>query len=234
VKPLSIFLKIPDSILVDHFPDIKQVSSKPLDFNATNEQIQFATPSQLNLYKNLSESANQRVQKEILRRQLLLKVKCLKNFLVDEGEVSIVRFGKILDIFGPLDTELLDRMFGFMSEKWFHGDMTKEEAYELLSDKPIGQYLVRFSSTTSAFVISVVKSGRKVVHLRVKHTPEEGFSIPGSSPEKDMRTLLVKNKAVFIAPQPPPASKFDYLTTVPTNSSGGYYTPTGEDTEVEW
>ncbi len=39
---------------------------------------------------------------EIQRREDLLKVKCLKSFLVSDGQVWLERFGKIIDIFGPL------------------------------------------------------------------------------------------------------------------------------------
>eukprot|EP01118_Nematostelium_gracile_P016010 TRINITY_DN6548_c0_g1_i1.p1 TRINITY_DN6548_c0_g1~~TRINITY_DN6548_c0_g1_i1.p1 ORF type:complete len:624 (-),score=147.44 TRINITY_DN6548_c0_g1_i1:22-1893(-) len=232
--PLSRTLNIPETVLTDRFPDVKSISTRPLEPNCTEEQLQLANPSQLQIFKNTSENAAHRVLKELFRRQLLLKVKCLKNFLVDDGQVSLVRFGKILDIFGPLDREFLDRIFGFMSEKWFHGDMTKEEAYELLSDKPIGCYLVRFSSTQSSFVISVVVQaktggGRSVIHIRVKHTPEEGFSIPNSGPYDDIKTLLKVNEKVFMTAQSPPPSKFDYLTAVPTNASGGYYSAMDED-----
>lgn len=80
-------------------------------------------------------------------------------------------------------------------------------------------------------------AGRAVIHIRVKHSPgqsqsqhlltfsEEGFSIPGSPPAKDIRSLLSckENSGTFVTPQPPPASKFDFLTTVPTNVPGDYF-----------
>jgi len=65
----------------------------------------------------------------------------------------------------------------------------------------------------------------------VKHTPEDGFSIPGSQPEKNLKSLLTnpQNRNLFITPQPPPASRFDFLTTEPTNVSGGYFNINGEE-----
>ena len=99
-------------------------------------------------------------------------------------------------------------MFQMMNEGWFHGDIDQKEAYSLLNDKPIGSYLVRFSSRGNSFVVScVVRSDRQAVrHFRVQHTRSEEdsiskFTIEGmESSYGTMNELIRENEHVFKIP----------------------------------
>jgi len=227
------------------------ISDNELTKNPTENEIQCADEEALRKFAEISPEAKSRAMREMKRRQTLLKVCCLEKFLSDDDEmVTLERFGKIIDIFGPLaltnpgsnrnsysrspilGEELLGKMFDLMNQPWFHGDMNMNEAFALLKDKEVGVFLVRFSSTTNQFVISnVVKKdgGRYVVHLRVKHQPGVGFSIPDSlHPEPDLYALLRASKDKFAIPQAPEATKYRYITTMTTSKDGGY----GNEDEV--
>eukprot|EP01114_Cavostelium_apophysatum_P006068 TRINITY_DN1727_c0_g1_i1.p1 TRINITY_DN1727_c0_g1~~TRINITY_DN1727_c0_g1_i1.p1 ORF type:complete len:695 (-),score=171.92 TRINITY_DN1727_c0_g1_i1:120-2204(-) len=227
------------------------ISDKPLPPNPTEDQIQSADEQHLREFSETSTESKLVAGREMRRRQTLLKVLCLQQFLADEdGMVSLERFGKIIDIFGPLSLnhpgqsnrsslknpilgeDLLGKMFDMMNRPWFHGDMSMNEAFALLKDKDVGMFLVRFSSTTNQFVISnVVKKdgGRFVVHIRVKHQPQIGFSIPDSNrPEPDLYALLQAHQDKFVTPQAPEATKYKYITTMTISRDGGY----GEEDEV--
>jgi len=228
------------------------ISDEALPPNATADQIQSADEQQLRLFAESSLENKAKANSELRRRQTLLKVLCLEKFLTDDdGMVSLERFGKIIDIFGPLSLsfpgsrnslhslknpilgeELLAKMFDMMNQTWFHGDMSMNEAFSLLKDKDVGVFLVRFSSTTNQFVISnVVKKdgGRYVVHIRVKHQPGIGFSIPDSPyPEPDLFSLLRAHKDKFVIPQAPEATKYRYITTMTMSKDGGY----GENDDI--
>lgn len=240
-------LKLERRLLEDQIP--REPSRAKLTVHSTDSELEVASASQLSQLREVSESQARRVNKEFNRRQLLLKVNCLKSFLTnDEDQVTLERFGKIMDIFGPLDDQLLDKVSfgvfphsrcsllcqrnGFMVNSFLSrksnskGDMSSHEAYELLADKPLGHFLVRFSATTNAFTITVVVkakegSGRSVIHIRVKHTPGEGFSIPAVPATSTLQDLL-RIDPRFTVPQPPPSSKFDFLTSLPVNHSEGY------------
>jgi hypothetical protein len=60
---------------------MKHVLSRPLDAKLSNFQLQLAISSQLIVFAKISEAANHLVQLKIQRKQILLKVKCFKNFL---------------------------------------------------------------------------------------------------------------------------------------------------------
>jgi len=178
----------------------------------------------------------------------------LAKFLTDaDGYVTLERFGKIIDIFGPLSItrlgmtsffkedllveEMQGKMFDMLNRPWFHGDMTMTEAFNLLQNKDVGVFLVRFSTTTNQFVISNVvrrEGGRFVIHIRVKHTPEVGFSIPGSShPEPDLYSLLEANKKQFAIPQAPESTKYKWITTMSHSKDGGYGVEE-DDVSIGW
>jgi len=228
------------------------ISEKELPTNPTEDEIQSADEQQLKDFAERSAEAKAKAGRELRRRQTLLKVLCLEKFLTDEDMmVTLERFGKIIDIFGPLSLshpgsrlslhslknpilgeELLAKMFDMMNQPWFHGDMSMNEAFALLKDKDVGVFLVRFSSTTNQFVISNVvrkDGGRFVVHIRVKHQAGVGFSIPDSPyPEADMFSLLRANKDKFVTPQAPEATKYRYITTMTISKDGGY----GENDDI--
>jgi len=142
------------------------------------------------------------VHEELKRRSLLLKINCFKKFVAKDNWVYLDRFGKMMDLYGPMFDDkcssssssegssaavgchqMLDRMFSMVNEPWFYGDTSEDEAWEVLKNEALLTFLVRFSATTNNFVVSaVVERNREkcVAHFRVKRT-EFGYSMPPSS-----------------------------------------------------
>jgi hypothetical protein len=121
-------------------------------------------------------------------------------------------------------------MFSFMREQWFHGDINQTEAFDLLASKEVGSFLVRFSSNQNGLVISVVvpkavgtEMKKEVIHIRVKHEPSRGFSIPGSDTYRSVKELLFANKSRFKIPTAAPSTKFDFLTVIPDTEHNQEY-----------
>jgi len=175
--------------------------------NPTSEQIALSEISTLEAFAQTSEKAAAIVRKEKQRREMIVKLNCGKALLVNEkGMVSLERFGKIVDMFGPLvltlgyGRGLLENILLVMTKTWFHGDISKDEAYNQLMSKGPGAFLLRFSNRQNAFVISRVisKEGKNwVTHITVKHS-SNGFSIPGSDTSyPDIIKLIKTNKHMF-------------------------------------
>lgn len=66
-----------------------------------------------------------------------------------------------------------------MQAPWFHGDVSKEEAEDLLSSQPKGTYLVRTSVTerSAPFTISKVTKKKTINHQRIQKTSNGQFQI---------------------------------------------------------
>jgi len=117
-----------------------------------------------------------------------LNLKCLKAILAEapnsDGSsgvlpdhiVSMERFGKILEYFGPLQEGFLDNIRGMLSQKWFHGELDTADAAARLNQQPPGSFLVRFSSTNpGCFTTSQVIADGSIRHQRVQNQPGKGF-----------------------------------------------------------
>jgi len=113
-------------------------------------------------------------------------IKCMKAILAEappqEGTgqgrvVSMEKFGKILDYFGPLESPtFLDVVRETLQQKWFHGDLETADAAAILNQQPPGSFLIRFSSTNAGcFTISQVSADATVRHQRVQHVVGKGF-----------------------------------------------------------
>merc|ERR1712137_314327 len=110
--------------------------------------------------------------------------KCLAALLSDkESRVTIEQFSRILEWFGPLTdlTSFLQSVEDLLSKPWFHGEISAVEAEKLLSPKPAGTFLVRFSSRDpGCYAISVMGKGSKLKHYRVYHKPGLQYLIGNS------------------------------------------------------
>jgi hypothetical protein len=59
--------------------------------------------------------------------------------------------------------------------KWFHGEISTQDAEERLDNRRPGTFLVRFSSSEKgAFTVSGVDRDRKKSHQRVIYHPNKG------------------------------------------------------------
>lgn len=88
-----------------------------------------AEEEQLQAYARTSEEAMLKVKKELIRRESLLKFQAFKYLIgwcfvhslfkisvSKDDTVSLTRFGKIIDIFGPVGNQCLDKVFEIMRE----------------------------------------------------------------------------------------------------------------------
>ena len=96
------------------------------------------------------------------KQELVKRLIALKKLLCVNDMVTLERFGKIVDTFGPFtlrsehDMSMLDKIYITMQEPWFRKDITIIDAVHELEYEPIGTYLVRISGTASRLVISTV------------------------------------------------------------------------------
>eukprot|EP01104_Vermistella_antarctica_P014036 TRINITY_DN4345_c0_g1_i1.p1 TRINITY_DN4345_c0_g1~~TRINITY_DN4345_c0_g1_i1.p1 ORF type:complete len:583 (+),score=95.87 TRINITY_DN4345_c0_g1_i1:118-1866(+) len=116
-----------------------------------------------------------------------------------EMEVSLERFGRILDWFGPIvdpnrTFSFLDKITGLLREPWFHGDVGTHEAESRLASQPVGTFLVRFSSTSpGCYTISKV-APNSINHQRILHSMGHSFYV--NSKRFDSLQQLVQQSAL--------------------------------------
>ena len=53
-------------------------------------------------------------------------------------------------------------------ESWFHGDLTKEEAEDLLKEQKPGTFLIRFGDSHTSYYCSYVAPSSAVVHAEIQ------------------------------------------------------------------
>jgi serine/threonine protein kinase len=127
------------------------------------------------------------------KNQTVVNLKCLRALLVRKHKtselvkppetVNIHDFGRLLNWFGPIASPdqyghtFLDKISDTLRQHWFHGDVDKEQAESLLSGKPAGQFLIRFSSIDGYFTLGQATPERTIRHQRIEHRPGAGYVI---------------------------------------------------------
>jgi len=123
-----------------------------------------------------------------------IEVRCLKAILAEKSKdpttkehmiVTLDRFGKLCDLFGPViatppkrTTNIMQNVHEVLRNDWFHGEMTKEDAESRLTNVVPGTFLIRLSSTSgNCFTISKMSKTGKINHQRIKYSHSDGFSI---------------------------------------------------------
>lgn len=113
--------------------------------------------------------------------------KGLKSILAKGADkVSMDEFGNILKWFGPLlpseeGKNFLATMQSLFTQKWFHGDISQQEAETRLAGGNPGTFLIRFSSNPGSYALSRIFENDEhelvIVHIRIGHpTPFAKFS----------------------------------------------------------
>lgn len=158
------------------------------------------------LLKTLGEPTNAEVQRPHLKAQ----IKILEMLMMEHEDLSEVQdtlppgkhritaewFGSLINWFGPLDKGFLSRMSDLCANPWFHGHLIGAHAQRVLTGRPKGVYLVRFSGTEPGyFTISYMLNG-KVTHLRIVHKPcSREYSVgEGGRKYKSIQELLIQEK----------------------------------------
>jgi len=107
-----------------------------------------------------------------------LEVKCLQKILnanVSPFTVSVQNFEKFLRWFGPIEPGfgLLAQVREILKLKFFHGDISPEQAEDILRSVKPRSYLVRFSKEPGQVSISYTKQHKsgtaKMIHARISN-----------------------------------------------------------------
>eukprot|EP01095_Lingulamoeba_sp_RSL-Kostka_P018132 TRINITY_DN97_c0_g1_i1.p1 TRINITY_DN97_c0_g1~~TRINITY_DN97_c0_g1_i1.p1 ORF type:complete len:523 (+),score=211.21 TRINITY_DN97_c0_g1_i1:57-1625(+) len=163
------------------------------------------------------------------------KYQCLKylvssknpdNTIIDGGNiVTIEKFGALLNFFGPIeggDKDILTRIMRTCKQPWFHGDISKKQAENLLRSYKEGYYLIRLSETMSGtFTISKVTPKKTINHQRIIYQPQVGYTIKiqtedgeklfRSQPNKSLRSFMKSLEGDLFLTNPCPGSKYKAL-----------------------
>jgi len=181
-----------------------------------------------------------------------LKCQCLKMTLAEkvsgakEEIVVIEKFALFSKWFGPFrrhdNRTMLDAMLEIASYPWFHGNIDKDEAKEILTTfKPINRkgkalsYLVRVSTSDpvdlNPFTISKWTKENKIVHQRIQYNPstteyslaikEKGESmVVSSGPMLGLPGLILAISEKGIVGEPAPRRKYQALFVKQTEDLG--------------
>jgi len=145
-----------------------------------------------------------------------------RNQTDNKAYVHIETFGRMLQWFGPIhdpdatawDCTILDCIRRTLENKWFHGDVTTQQAVTLLNGQPDKTFLIRFSSVDGYYTVSII-NGRKILHMRIKHTPGDPYVIEG-----DEYTSLQDLVAGRQFTTPCPGHKYNHIFDPPNDGYG--------------
>eukprot|EP01125_Pyxidicula_operculata_P011861 TRINITY_DN387_c4_g1_i1.p1 TRINITY_DN387_c4_g1~~TRINITY_DN387_c4_g1_i1.p1 ORF type:complete len:547 (+),score=161.28 TRINITY_DN387_c4_g1_i1:95-1735(+) len=129
------------------------------------------------LYKHVNVKYPKDTEKEDTK---FLCLKAISNIKDLDSNISLERFALITKWFGDLvrsdNRTILDEIFDVISQSWFHGDISKQEAQNLLNTvdstkKRSNIYLVRLSTSEpiheNPFTITKLNKELKIVHQRI-------------------------------------------------------------------
>jgi len=119
-----------------------------------------------------------------------LNFKCLKVLLVQKLQnssrevVTLSNWGKVLQFFGPIRAPavangetFLDEIAKLFRQSWFHGDTDSQRAQEILSGKPSGTFMIRFSQAVEGWYTISQLEGKFIKHQRISHQPGGPFIV---------------------------------------------------------
>ena len=113
-----------------------------------------------------------------------------RNRVFDKLDRLVEHYSFILKT--PLDTTL-------SRQPWFHGDLDKDEAFELLRQKTDGSFLIRFSSKRGYLTITFVAGGQCNHTMIEPGENGQGWICDGKS-YPSIEQFLDENKATFKTP----------------------------------
>eukprot|EP00005_Dracoamoeba_jomungandri_P004604 CAMPEP_0174258702 /NCGR_PEP_ID=MMETSP0439-20130205/7658_1 /TAXON_ID=0 /ORGANISM="Stereomyxa ramosa, Strain Chinc5" /LENGTH=506 /DNA_ID=CAMNT_0015342317 /DNA_START=155 /DNA_END=1675 /DNA_ORIENTATION=+ len=157
----------------------------------------------------------------------VIKTKCLYQLLVegpegsktraDKNAVTMVAFGKFLNWFGPLATppdrpQLIDRVVSILQLPYFHGVLSTVDAEALLTVKPSGTFLVRFSSSApGCYTISKKDVDSSIKHQRIIHHPQQGVFYINNKGYASLDELITKEANALALTSPCLGSRYAFL-----------------------
>eukprot|EP01118_Nematostelium_gracile_P011869 TRINITY_DN4282_c0_g2_i1.p1 TRINITY_DN4282_c0_g2~~TRINITY_DN4282_c0_g2_i1.p1 ORF type:complete len:909 (-),score=196.33 TRINITY_DN4282_c0_g2_i1:16-2667(-) len=103
----------------------------------------------------------------------------LQRLVVDNNDcVNLQDFARLVQCYGPLDHQMIDRIHQLEVQSWFHGYLTSSEAEKILRQKIKGTFLVRFSAqleNSASLAISVLNYEGQVKHYKILREPNDGY-----------------------------------------------------------
>lgn len=190
--------------LLEFFGAVETAAAASTSASSTSPNGSGALPVSSKRSKSASVAASKNGPRSAYLHALLCKPR-------DNGTevVPLEWFGKVIDWFGPITAPQLDEMYATLSEPWFHGDVATTDAERMLSDQPIGSFLVRFSNQSRGFfTISRVASSNAIHHQRVQHRPLLPDFRMFDHQYETLRKMIVGETDSLKLTQPCPGSKF--------------------------
>eukprot|EP01116_Phalansterium_solitarium_P021849 TRINITY_DN697_c0_g2_i2.p1 TRINITY_DN697_c0_g2~~TRINITY_DN697_c0_g2_i2.p1 ORF type:complete len:514 (-),score=132.79 TRINITY_DN697_c0_g2_i2:155-1696(-) len=154
---------------------------------------------------------------ELLKRKELETLLTTKSVDESKSMVTMQKFSDVVKWFGPfykpgeLAWRILAEIPMIVSQPWYHGDITRDEADKRLKGRPEGTFLVRCSATDPEFpfTLSTINSQ----HRRVRHRPGGEYSFKATSKQfKTLVELIEKCDDPIIAAQLKEPCPTDYAT----------------------
>lgn len=107
-----------------------------------------------------------------------------------------------LEAAGGASAEYMDGKIDLRAYPWYHGEMSAQDAFDLLQGRPEGAFLVRYSvNNPGGFVITYVsKADGILMHLLVKREPQGLMPTGGPKHFADMVELLKHYLPAFDVP----------------------------------
>eukprot|EP01103_Thecamoeba_quadrilineata_P018589 TRINITY_DN712_c0_g1_i2.p1 TRINITY_DN712_c0_g1~~TRINITY_DN712_c0_g1_i2.p1 ORF type:complete len:385 (+),score=76.42 TRINITY_DN712_c0_g1_i2:579-1733(+) len=143
-----------------------------------------------------------------------------------DDHVSLERFGRVLDWFGPIIDPhgriiLFDTMIGIMKHSWFFGELTTREAEQRLQQQQVGTFLVRFSSTNDGCYTISKMSSQGINHQRVTKIASNPplFSL-GNHQFTSLESLIGSMCSILCLSVSCPGHPFDQLFRIGSSSLG--------------
>jgi len=191
----------------------------------------------------------------------VIQLECFKQILVTELRdnimepvevVNIEQFGQLLDNFGPCSLEqkkkdkvsiitIFDRIYRICKQPWFHGDISKVKAEQMLRAYKEGYFLIRLSTTEAGcFTISRVTRQNTIHHQRINYKADSGYTTKLvvnkqtkiiSAQNKSLRSFISLIKTDLHLVSACPGSKYRpiFQKTRVLAASGGYNEDFGDD-----
>ena len=184
--PWSTFIKVATSV-----NDAERASVARHDAIRTGaEQAWFAPTDFSTLDYQAELKAYEDKCTNVLRMLLVNESATEREEEVCAKSVSLERFGQIAGWLAHITgqgrlprtiwDQLRERAYNLCSAGCFFADLQKEEAHKFLAGRPIGTYLLRFSSQPGLYALSYLDAAGKISHVRIEYdTAADCFVVPG-------------------------------------------------------
>jgi len=147
---------------------------------------------------------------EILIKKHKKSKKVRHSKLSNQPMVKVKLFGAMVQCFGPFDKDFLKRVKKLICSKWFHGNVSQEDAEDKIKKADtVGAFLVRFSRAPGCFTLSV-QGKKQIEHHRIINVPGHACYV-WSSQYEDIFEVIAQGKAKKILKKPCSGSPYEHL-----------------------